>query len=232
MKRISILVVDDEEPLRKFIRKNLEVRGFLVTTASNGIVALEKFDKELINLVILDVMMPIMDGLETIRRIRENSTVPIIVLSALGEERDKIQAFNLGADDYLTKPFGVGELLARVKAVLRRANWEEIPVADEQIEQGNIFVDVGRHSVDVLGEGVVLTPTEFNLLVLLMRNSGKVLSHQRILKQIWGPEYGQESEYLRVYVGRLRQKLEQDPANPVYLHTEHGIGYCFEKREG
>jgi len=176
-------------------------------------------------------MMPIMDGLETIRRIRENSIVPIIVLSALGEERDKIQAFNLGADDYLTKPFGVGELLARVKAVLRRANWEEIPVADEQIEQGNISVDVGRHSVVVSREGVVLTPTEFNLLVLLMRNTGMVLSHQRILKQIWGPEYGQESEYLRVYIGRLRQKLEQDPAHPVYLHTEHGIGYCFEKRE-
>jgi two-component system KDP operon response regulator KdpE len=230
-KRISVLVVDDEEPIREFVRRNLEVRGFLVTTASNGIEAIQEFNKENSNLVILDVMMPEMDGLETIRRIREKSTVPIIVLSALGEERDKVQAFNLGADDYLTKPFGVGELLARVKAVMRRASWEEIPVVDEKISHGKIQVDVGRHEVSVGDTKVELTPTEFNLLVLLMKNIGMVLSHQRILKQIWGPEYGQESEYLRVYIGRLRQKLEQNPANPQYLHTEHGIGYCFVLRK-
>ena len=230
MKKISVLVVDDEEPLREFVKRNLEVRGFLVNTASNGIEALGVFDHENINLVILDVMMPNMDGLETIRRIRESSTVPVIVLSALGEERDKVQAFNLGADDYLTKPFGVGELLARVKAVLRRAEWEEIPIENEKLYSGNIEVDVGRHIVKVARKVVELTPTEFNLLVLLMRNNSMVLSHQRILKQIWGPEYGQESEYLRVYIGRLRQKLEQIPAKPVYIHTEHGIGYCFEMR--
>jgi two-component system KDP operon response regulator KdpE len=176
-------------------------------------------------------MMPTIDGLETIRQIRKKSMVPIVVLSALGEERDKIQAFNLGADDYLTKPFGVGELLARVKAVLRRAQWEEVPIIDERLEHGVISVDVARHIVDLNGEDRNLTPTEFNLLVLMIKNVGKVLSHERILKQIWGPEYGQETEYLRVYIGRLRQKLEKDPTKPEYLHTEHGIGYCFEKRE-
>jgi two-component system KDP operon response regulator KdpE len=230
MKTASVLVVDDEQPIREFIKRNLEIRGYLVYTASNGLEALDLYNQEMINLVILDVMMPHLDGLETIRRIREKSMVPIVVLSALGEERDKIQAFNLGADDYLTKPFGVGELLARVKAVLRRAKWEELPVVDERLEHGEISIDVARHIVQVNGEERNLTPTEFNLLVLLMKNSSMVLSHERILKQIWGPEYGQEAEYLRVYIGRLRQKLENDPANPIYLHTEHGIGYCFEKR--
>lgn len=231
MKTTNVLVVDDEEPIREFIKRNLEIRGYRVATASNGLEALERYNREAINLVILDVMMPNLDGLETIRRIREKSMVPIVVLSALGEEKDKIQAFNLGADDYLTKPFGVGELLVRVKAVLRRAQWEELPIIDEQLEIGEIRVDVARHIVEMNREERNLTPTEFNLLVLLMKNTGKVLSHQRILKQIWGPEYGQETEYLRVYIGRLRQKLEADPSKPVYLHTEHGIGYSFEKRD-
>jgi two-component system KDP operon response regulator KdpE len=209
MKTIRVLVVDDEEPIREFIKRNLEIRGYRVSTASNGHEALALYDQEPVNLVILDVMMPTIDG----------------------EERDKIQAFNLGADDYLTKPFGVGELLARVKAVLRRAQWEEVPIIDERLEHGVISVDVARHIVDLNGEDRNLTPTEFNLLVLMIKNVGKVLSHERILKQIWGPEYGQETEYLRVYIGRLRQKLEKDPTKPEYLHTEHGIGYCFEKRE-
>lgn len=231
MKSTSVLVVDDEEPIREFIKRNLEIRGYRVSTASNGIEALTLFNQELINLVILDVMMPNLDGLETIRRIRKKSMVPIVVLSALGEEKDKIQAFNLGADDYLTKPFGVGELLARVKAVLRRAQWEELPISEEHLTHGELYVDIARHLAEKDGVEQNLTPTEFNLLVLLMRNSGKVLSHERILKQIWGPEYGMETEYLRVYIGRLRQKLEADPSRPVYLHTEHGIGYCFEKRD-
>lgn len=230
MNPLSVLVVDDEKPLREFVRRNLEVRGFSVRCAGNGLEALALFKQEPVDLVILDVMMPNMDGLETIRRIRETSIVPIIVLSALGEEQDKVRALNLGADDYLTKPFGVSELLARVQAVRRRAKWNDVPKDHQRISQGEIVVDIRRHEVLVRGEQCELTPTEFNLLVYLMENSGKVLSHQIILKNIWGPEYGQEAEYLRVYIGRLRQKTEIDPINPKYLHTERGVGYSFEAR--
>ncbi|HZD56223.1 MAG TPA: response regulator transcription factor [Anaerolineales bacterium] len=223
----TVLVVDDETSLRDFVRRNLEVRGYSVLTAANGLEALAVFNTHIVSLVILDVMMPRMDGLETIRRIRQNSTAPIIILSALGEETDKIQAFNLGADDYLTKPFGVGELLARVQAVLRRSQWTETPVREGQIVRGEIVSDLERHKVMVRGQEIELTPTEFNLLVYLMEHAGKVLPHQTILKNVWGPEYGREAEYLRVYIGRLRQKIEKDPSDPEYLFTERGIGYSF-----
>jgi two-component system, OmpR family, KDP operon response regulator KdpE len=223
-----VLVVDDEVSLRDFVRRNLEVRGYNVLTAANGLEALAIFNTHIISLVILDVMMPRMDGLETIRRIRQNSTVPIIILSALGEESDKVQALNLGADDYLTKPFGVGELLARVQAVLRRAQWIETPIREGQIVRGDLVADLERHRVSVRGEEIELTPTEFSLLVYLMEHTGKVLPHQTILRNVWGPEYGREAEYLRVYIGRLRQKIEKDPSDPEYLFTERGIGYTFE----
>ncbi len=223
-----VLVVDDEKPLRDFVRRNLEVRGFSVVTAANGLEALAVFNTQNVDLVILDMMMPRMDGLETTRRIRQHSTVPIIILTALDEERDKIRAFDLGADDYLTKPFGVGELLARVKAVLRRAHWSETPVRQGQLIHGNIVVNLERHEVRVRGAPVSLTPTEFSLLVYLMEHAGKVLPHQAILKNVWGPEYGEETEYLRVYVGHLRQKIEVNPSQPQYILTERGIGYRFE----
>lgn len=228
MKTTAVLVVDDEQPLRDFVRRNLEIRGFRVLTAGNGLEALALFNTDYIDLVIMDVMMPAMDGLEAIRRIREDSTVPIIVLSALGEEPDKVKALNIGADDYLAKPFGVTELLARVQAVMRRAHWVPAPKAEDRLIRGELIADLQAHQVTVRGEAVDLTPTEFNLLVLFMQNTGKVLTHEAILQQVWGAEYGQETEYLRVYAGRLRQKIEQDPANPHYLKTEHGIGYCFE----
>lgn len=227
MNNPTVLVVDDENSLRDFVRRNLEVRGYNVLTAANGLEALATFNTHFVRLVILDVMMPRMDGLETIRRIRQYSTVPIIILSALGEESDKIQALNLGADDYLTKPFGVGELLARLQAVLRRTQWTDTPVREGQIVRGDIVADLERHKVTVRGEDIELTPTEFNLLVYLMEHTGKVLPHQTILKNVWGPEYGREAEYLRVYVGRLRQKIEKDPSDPEYLYTERGIGYSF-----
>ncbi len=228
MNPLTILVVDDEKPLRDFMRRNLEVRNFNVVTASNGLEALALFNTHNVDLVILDVMMPRMDGLETIRRIRQNSLVPIIVLSALGEEHDKIHALNLGADDYLTKPFGVGELLARVQAVLRRARWAESPTRQGRLAFGDVSVDLERHEVHVRGKLIELTPTEFNLLVYLMEHAGKVIPHQAILQHVWGPEYGPEHEYLRVYIGRLRQKIEADPSNPRYLITIRGIGYSFE----
>lgn len=224
----TVLVVDDETSLRDFVRRNLDVRGFQILTAANGLEALAIFNTQNVDLVILDVMMPRMDGLETIRRIRQGSLVPIIVLSALGEESDKIHALNLGADDYLAKPFGVGELLARVQAVLRRSRWIEPPNRQGRVVRGEIIADLERHQVTVRGRGIELTPTEFNLLVYLMEHAGKVLPHKAILKNVWGPEYGREAEYLRVYIGRLRQKIEIDPADPHYLLTERGIGYSFE----
>jgi two-component system KDP operon response regulator KdpE len=228
MKNPTVLVVDDEKPLRDFVRRNLEVRGFSVTTASNGLEAMAIFQTEAIDLVILDIMMPHLDGLETTRRIRQSSLVPIIILTALGEEADKVKAFDLGADDYLTKPFGIGELLGRIKAVLRRARWSESNVTDERIVRGEICADLSRHQITVGEQDIDLTPTEFNLLVYLMRNTGKVLPHRSILQNVWGPEYGEEAEYLRVYIGRLRQKLEKDPLHPKYLLTERGVGYRFE----
>lgn len=224
----TVLVVDDEKPLRDFVQRNLEVRGYKVVTAANGLEAMAVFNTSVVDLVILDIMMPHLDGLETTRRIRENSNVPIIFLTALGEEPDKVRAFDLGADDYLTKPFGVGELLGRVKAVLRRSHWSESNTADERIVRGEICAEPASHRVTVQDKAIELTPTEYNLLVFLMRNAGKVLTHQAILHHVWGPEYGGEAEYLRVYIGRLRQKIEADPLHPRYLHTEHGIGYRFE----
>ena len=225
--RTNVLVVDDEQSLREFVGRNLEVRGFNVLSAANGLEALALFNTRHVELLILDLMMPVMDGLTTIRHVRQVSQVPIIVLSALGEEGDKVQAFNLGADDYLTKPFGVNELLARVRAVLRRAHWAPPVVDAGRLAHGELVVDLDRHEVLLRGEALDLTPTEFNLLVLLMENSDRMLPHRLILQRVWGPEYGQETEYLRVYIGRLRQKIETDPANPRYLITERGVGYCF-----
>src|SRR3972149_4215816 len=200
-----VLVVDDEKSLRDFVRRNLEARHYKVLTASNGLEAMATFNNETVDLVILDMMMPHMDGLETTRRIRESSKTPIIILTALGEESDKVQAFDLGADDYLTKPFGVGELMGRIKAVLRRARWLEPSSNEEQLVRGDIRVDMERHLVTVKDSPVELTPTEFNLLVYLLKHAGKVMSHRAILQNVWGVEYGDEAEYLRVYIGRLRQ---------------------------
>lgn len=226
--RTTVLVVDDEESLREFIRRNLEVRSFDVLTAANGLEGMALFGTKQVDLVIADLMMPHMNGLEMIRRIRQQSLLPIIVLSALGEEQDKVQALNLGADDYLTKPFGVGELLARIQAVLRRTQWvSPLESEGERLVCDDLVVDPERHKATLRGVALELTPTEFELLVLLMSHAGKVLPHKLLLQRVWGAEYGQETEYLRVYIGRLRHKIEPDPANPRYLLTERGIGYSF-----
>ena len=228
MNTMTFLVVDDEKPLLDFVRKNLEVRGYQVLTAANGLEALAAFKNTHLDFVILDVMMPHLDGLETTRRIRESSNVPIIILTALGEEADKVRAFDLGADDYLTKPFGVGELLGRIKAVLRRSHWADPNLKEERLQRGEIVAELDRHRVTVRDQEIELTPTEYTLLIYLMRNAGKMLPHRTILQNVWGTEYGNESEYLRVYIGRLRQKIEVNPLKPRYLHTEHGIGYTFD----
>ena len=225
--RPSVLVVDDEQPLRDFIRKNLEARGFTVHAAANGLEALAVFNTQPLDLIILDVMMPTMDGLETARRIRQSSLVPIVILTALGEEKDKVAALDLGADDYLTKPFGVEELLARVRAVLRRAKPQTAPLSASTLHAGDIILDPAAHIASRNGEPLKLTPTEFDLLHYLMRNTGKVITHRELLQRVWGAEYGDEAEYLRVYIRRLRQKIEADPLNPRHLLTEHGVGYRF-----
>jgi two-component system KDP operon response regulator KdpE len=224
-----VLVVDDERSLREFVRRNLEARHYRVLTASNGLEALAIFNTEKIDLVILDLMMPHLDGLETTRRIRsESSEIPIIILTALGEESDKVRAFDLGADDYLTKPFGVGELMGRIKAVLRRSRWMEPASTSERIVRGFFSVDMEQHIVKIKEIPLDLTPTEFNLLVYLIKNAGKVISHRTILQNVWGAEYGDEAEYLRVYIRRLRQKIEPDTLVPKHLFTEHRMGYRFE----
>jgi two-component system KDP operon response regulator KdpE len=226
-----VLVVDDEKSLRDFIRRNLDVRGYRVQTAANGLEALALIHAENFDLIILDLMMPHMDGLETTRRVREHSVVPIIILTALGEENDKIRAFDLGADDYLTKPFGVEELLARVRAVLRRSSWRDIPVGEERqvLHRAGVSLDLEQRLVTSRGQEIDLTPTEFELLNVLMRNAGIVLSHRDLLHRVWGPEYQDEVEYVRVYIGRLRRKLERDPLKPELLLTERGVGYRFTR---
>ena len=223
-----ILVADDEAPLRDFISRNLRARGFAVLEASNGLEAFAGWETEQPDLLILDIMMPRMDGLEVSRRVREHSRVPIIVLTALDAEGDKVAALDLGADDYLTKPFGVEELLARVRAALRRSGWGTTQSPPPGIRRfGDLEVDLDGHVVRQSGVEVHLTPTEFALLGQLVTNSGRVLTHRMLLQRVWGVEYGDESEYLRVFMGRLRRKLEPDPAHPRHLLTEPGVGYKF-----
>ena len=229
-----ILLAEDEVTLRDFIRRNLHARGFEVIEANNGLEAVALWERENPHLLILDIMMPRMDGLEVCRRVREHSAVPIIVLTALDDESDKVAALDLGADDYLTKPFGVEELLARVRAVLRRTQGETLSQESGLKQFGDIEIDLNGHIVRLRGMEVRLSPTEFAFLKQLILNAGKVVTQRTLLQTIWGPQYSGEAEYLRVYINRLRQKLEKDPANPSYLLTEPGIGYRFvtPKREG
>ncbi len=227
MQAKRLLVAEDEAALRDFIARNLRARGFEVLEAENGLEALALWEREQPHLLVLDVMMARMDGLEVCRRVRERSTVPIVVLTALDSERDKVAALDLGADDYLTKPFGVEELLARVRAVLRRAQWDALPPAAGVRRYGDLEVDLEGRSVRLRGDEVRLTPTEFALLEQFVMNPGKLLTHRMLLQRVWGPEYGDEAEYLRVYVGRLRRKLERDPATPRLFMTEPSTGYRF-----
>jgi len=222
-----VLVVDDEQALRNFVARNLEARGMKVFMAANGLEALAVFDAEPLDLIVLDIMMPQMDGLETCRRIRLRSVTPIIVLTALGEETDKVRALDQGADDVLTKPFGVEELLARVRALLRRTGWGSDTAQRSVLQYRDLILDPARGTVLCRHEALRLTKTEYNLLEYFMRHVGRTLPHGMILRQVWGDEYGSEAEYLRVYVGRLRRKIEADPASPEYFFTEHGMGYRF-----
>ena len=225
MPQATILVVDDERPILEFIARNLEVRDYRVVTAADGLEALAAFEQEAPDLIILDVMMPSMNGFDVCRWIRRVSTIPIIVLTALGEESDKVAAFDLGADDYLTKPFGVGKLFARLKAVQRRARWGRQPPSEATQRFGDIEFDPGRRQVVRGDVETHLTPTEYTLLAELVANVGKVVTHRALLQAVWGPEYGNETEYVRVYVNRLRHKIEADPAAPRQHHhrAERGL---------
>ena len=222
-----VLVVDDEPRMIRFIRMNLELEGWEVVEATDGQAALNKVRDSLPDVVILDVMMPELDGFETLRLLREISPIPVIMLTAKGEEDDRVRGLELGADDYVTKPFSPRELVSRVKAVLRRA---EMPPS---VEKGPIKVDdrlsidFGRRVVLVEGKPVQLRPTEYRLLYHLLSNAGWVVPHDQLLAKVWGYEYRDETHYLRLYINYLRQKLEKDPADPQYILTERGVGYRF-----
>ena len=222
-----ILVVDDEERMARFINLNLDNDGFQVIEAYRGMQAIQILRDSLPDLIILDVMMPDIDGFEALKMIREVSSVPVIMLTAKGEEDDRVRGLELGADDYVTKPFSPRELVSRVRAVLRRNEAVGIP-SKELIEvDDRLKIDFGRREIWVEGKLVKLRPTEYRLLYHLVQNAGWVLTYDQILSKVWGYEYRDEPHYVRLYINYLRQKIEKDPANPVYILTERGVGYRF-----
>jgi two-component system KDP operon response regulator KdpE len=218
---VKILVVDDEPQILRALRTNLRGAGYEVTTAATGKEALSAAAINPPEAVILDLVLPDMHGTDVCRELRTWSTAPILVLSAVGDEQEKVAALDAGADDYVTKPFGMDELLARLRASLRRV----VPAADPVLTIGELVVDLEKHSVTVAGRAVQLTPIEFELLRYFAQNEGKLLTHPMILREVWGPRYGSESHYLHVYVSQLRRKIEPDPTRPRYLLTEPGAGY-------
>ena len=222
-----ILVVDDERGLVRIIRLNLEQDGFEVFEANNGAQAMDRLRAVIPDLILLDVMMPDLDGFTVLRMIREVGNTPVIMLTAKGEEGDKVKGLELGADDYVTKPFSPKELASRIRAVLRRGNFagdseEGVVEVDDRLK-----IDFGRHQVFIDGQEVKLRPTEYRLLNHLVKNAGWVLTHDQILQKVWGYEYDNEPHYVRLYINYLRNKLEKDPSNPQYILTERGIGYRF-----
>jgi two-component system KDP operon response regulator KdpE len=222
-----ILVVDDEPRMIVFIRKNLELENFQVIEAHDGVEALEMIRTQLPDLVLLDIMMPRLDGYETLRTLREFSTISVIMLTAKGEEEDIVRGLELGADDYITKPFSPRELSSRVRAVLRRS---EVPSAAEKAIlkiDDRLSVDFNRREAIVNGEHIKLRPTEYRLLYHLIENAGWTITHEQILAKVWGYEYRDEAHYVRLYVNYLREKIEEDPSNPKYILTERGVGYRF-----
>ena len=225
--RRRILVVDDEPRMIRFIRLNLEHDGFDVSEAATGAAALTQLRDRHPDLVLLDVMMPELDGFETLRLVREISSIPVIMLTAKGEEDDRVRGLELGADDYITKPFSPRELVSRVRAVLRRTE-APAPAPHEPIQvDERLKIDFDRRQVWVEDRLVQLRPTEYRLLYHLVQNAGWVVPHDQLLAKVWGYEYRDETHYLRLYINYLRQKLEADPARPSYILTERGVGYRF-----
>lgn len=225
MKKPVALVVDDESNILRFIRANLRASGFEVVSATTGAEALAAFESANPNVIILDIMLPDIDGLEVCRQIRNVSDVSIIMITARDDIQDAVEGLNAGADDYVTKPFAVEELLARVNAVLRRAKNTLSQAPTDKIKLGNLQIDLAQRQVVINGKATHLTPTEFKLLTYLANNADKVVPHEEILEAIWGEEYRDCTHYLRVSIGRLRQKIESDPGNPEYIVTCSGVGY-------
>ncbi|GAA1267663.1 response regulator [Arthrobacter pascens] len=221
----AVLIVDDEVQILRALQINLNARGYSTVTAFTGQGALEQAARHPVDVVVLDLGLPDLDGVEVIRRLRRWSDVPVVVLSARHGSDDKIQALDAGADDYVTKPFGMDELLARLRAALRRGTSGDAPV----VKTEDFVVDLAARRVTQRGVAVRLTPTEWNILELLARNSGALVTHEELLTHVWGPAYSGETGYLRVYLAQLRRKLEADPANPRHLLTETGLGYRFQE---
>lgn len=220
----KILIVDDEPEIRRFLRASFKLYHHEIIEAETGNEALDQVDQQKPDLVILDLGLPDIDGVEVTRQIREGSSVPIIILSVRNSENDKIEALDAGADDYLTKPFSMGELLARVRVVLRR---NEPQVSKTLMHSGDLLVDVPRHRVTLAEKEIALTPTEFDILTVLMQNQGVVVTHRQLIHQVWGSVYEDESRLLRVNISNLRRKIEADPNRPTYILTELGVGYRF-----
>ncbi|HEX4906936.1 MAG TPA: response regulator [Acidimicrobiales bacterium] len=218
----SVLVVDDEPQIRRTLRSNLSARGYDVRLVATGEEALEAAADEAPDLVLLDLGLPGIDGVEVVRRLRATSGVPIVILTVRDGEADKIDALDAGADDYITKPFAIGELLARLRAALRRA----APVAT-RVETADFVVDLQARTVLANGTPVKLTPTEWHLVEVLTRNAGRLVTHHELLQEVWGPAYGRETNYLRVYMAQIRRKLEPEPSRPRHFITEPGVGYRF-----
>ena len=229
----TIMVVDDEPHIVRFTAMNLEVEGYNVVTAANGTQALETLDAgHPVDLVVLDVMMPEMDGFETLRRIRSDSSVPVIFVTVRGDEADRVAGLDLGADDYITKPFSPRELASRIRALFRRADLSMIEAAEpprlqEVVVDDWLTINFDQSLVMAGGEAMRLRPTEYRLLYQLVSNPGQLLTHDTLLERVWGPEYRGEHQYVRTYVTYLRQKLERDPRNPEYILSERGLGYRF-----
>ena len=228
MSKTRILIVDDELSIIKFLRANLQAKGYEVLTAMDGAEALQTFEMELPDLVILDIMMPKTDGFEVCRQLREWSQTPIIMLSARGDENDKVKCLDLGADDYITKPFGASELIARVRAVLRRIEATATTPSQPSFTSGDLQINFAQRRVTITDKEVKLTPTEYSLLQEFVLNAGKVLTHTHLLNKVWGPEYSEDTQYLHVFIRRLRAKLETDPTNPRHIITVPSVGYQFK----
>jgi two-component system, OmpR family, KDP operon response regulator KdpE len=225
MNSATVLIVDDEAQIRRVVRTTLTSQGYAVLEAKSGEEALEKIRTDHPSLILLDVNMPGISGLDACREIRESSDIPIIMLTIRNTERDKVQALDAGADDYVVKPFGVQELMARIRAALRRASSSE---ATPAFVSEDLKIDFAKRAVTLKGKQVRLTPKEFELLRHLVAERGKALGHRRLLQAVWGPDYGEETEYLRVFINQLRKKIEPDPRHPRYIHTEPWVGYRFE----
>ncbi|MDQ2920913.1 MAG: response regulator transcription factor [Acidobacteriota bacterium] len=225
-----ILIVDDERQITRVLSRGLTTKGYEVHVAADGEAALQTFNDWHPDLVVTDLSMPNMNGLELCRRLRAFSEVPIIVLSVKGEERAKVEALDAGADDYVTKPFGIDELLARIRAALRRAPVDRHS-AISVLEAGDFRIQLDERKLTISSREVHLTPKEYELMVYMLRHPGKVLTHRALLGAVWGGNYTEQTEYLRVFIGQLRKKIESDPANPQYILTEPWIGYRFQAGE-